>query len=37
VISVITSARGDEREVIGALYADQFKPVADVNPHPLGY
>jgi hypothetical protein len=37
VIGVVASARRDERKVIGALYADQFKPVADVDPHPLGY
>jgi hypothetical protein len=37
VIGIIAGARRDERKVIGALYADQLKPVTDVNPHPLGY
>ncbi len=37
VISIVASARGDERKVIGALHADQFKAATDVNPHRLGY
>jgi hypothetical protein len=37
VIGIVASARGDERKIIGALHADQFKPIADVNPHRLGY
>jgi hypothetical protein len=37
VIGIVTCARGDERKVIGALHADQFKAATDVNPHRLGY
>ena len=37
VIGIVASARGDERKVIGAFHADQFKAAADVNPHRLGY
>jgi hypothetical protein len=37
VIGIVASARGDERKVIGALHADQFKAATDVNPHRLGY
>jgi hypothetical protein len=37
VIGIVAGARRDKRKVIGALHADQFKPIADVNPHRLGY
>jgi hypothetical protein len=37
MIGIVASARGDERKILGALHADQFKPAADVNLHRLGY
>ncbi|MEY4036465.1 MAG: hypothetical protein RL715_684, partial [Chloroflexota bacterium] len=37
VICIVAGARRGEQQLVGALHADQFKPVADVNPHRLGY
>jgi hypothetical protein len=37
VICVVAAAWRGEQQLLGALHADQFKPVTDVNPHRLGY
>jgi hypothetical protein len=37
VICIVAAAWWGEQQLLGALHADQLKPVADINPHRLGY
>jgi hypothetical protein len=37
MVGVCVGARRHKQQLIGALHADQFEPVTDVNSHRLGY